>query len=466
MMFSVSLVAMVTAVGVAFDYAQMSNAADALQHQVDAGVLAAMAASMEDWDVSTEQEIRKRKEIAIEVMRNNGFDSNGAEPLVTMTSDNTILVSAETDYQLAFGGILGNETIKLSAEAESGLGVTRHVHMAILMDNTSSMRVNGKMRALKTGAKNLINAVEASGGESKVALVPFARYVRIPEEYYTASWLERPDELDTEITWQQATHTGGTCQTETRTRINDGQEEEYQTTVCTGQTTTYEEQTRTIESRFKGCVGTRPPPYSEIDGSYFHKVPGMLNLIPHQATELNYNVTAWCSKAIVPLTDDFDMLEDKVNQLHAVDHTYIPSGLLWGQAVLSPGEPFDNVDSDTSIAKIMVLMTDGQNSAQIQTGQAAEDAYKAPPYIAISENENEYSPQANLTTARMCANAKADGIVIYTIAFQVHDVETKNLLNGCASDSSMAYTPETNDELIERFGHISASLKGNARLIR
>jgi hypothetical protein len=465
MMFSVSLVAIVTAIGVAFDYGQMSKAKVVLQSQVDAAVLAASSVGVEDWDISVSDESAGRREVALQVMSGNGYDMSGAEPTFTMTANNTILGRAEMEYQTMFGGFIGKDKVKIVAESESGLGVQRSVHLALVLDNTLSMLPNGKMAALKTGSKNLIDSIEAGGGNSKVAIVPFARYVRIPPEEYTASWLDVPQEFDTEITWQQATHTGGTCQIETRTRIRDGVQEEYQTNVCTDQTTTYEQMSRTVESRFEGCVGTRLPPYSEMDGAYVHKVPGLLHLIHHQHSG-SYNSNAWCARKLTPLTNDFDALEHEVNELYGTDQTYLPSGLLWGQAVLSPGAPFDNVDSDASIDKILVLMTDGQNSAQIQMGQEAEENYKAPPYIGTSENENEYSPEANLATARMCQNIKNEGIKIFTIAFQVDDTDTINLLRGCASDASMAFTPQNNAALIERFNHISGSLQGNARLIR
>ena len=464
-MFAVGLLALMAAVGVAVDYSQMDQAQNRLQIQVDAAVLAASAESMDDWDITRAQESAIRKEVALEVMKGNGFDLTGIEPSVIITDRNSVLGRAELEYELAFGGLMGKTSVKLVAESESGLGVIKSVQMVLVLDNTLSMLQNGKMTALKTGAKNLIKAIEESESGSEVALVPFARYVRIPPEEYTASWVELPAEFDTEITWQQATHTGGTCQLETRTRIRDGLEEQYQTNVCTGQTTTYEEQSRTIESRFDGCVGTRPSPHSESDDSYTLRVPGLLHLIPEQHSG-SYESNAWCGRKITPLTDDFDVLEGEVNELYGTDQTYLPSGLLWGQAVLSEGEPFDNAATDNDFDKIMVLMTDGKNSAQIQTGQAAEDNYRAPPYIGTSPNENEYSPDANLATARMCEKIKADGIEIFTIAFQVGDMETKNLLNACATDASMAYTAETNDELIQRFGHISASLKGNARLMR
>jgi len=467
MMFSVSLVAIVTGIGVALDYGQMTKAQDILQSQVDAGVLAASAASMEDWNIALGQENAKRKEIALEVMSGNGFDLAGIEPSIDITQNNTVLGRAEVDYKLAFGGLLGKDTIRLSADSESGYGVVQNVQIALVLDNTFSMYTNGKMNALKTGARNLVSDVEALGGNNKIAVVPFARYVRIPESLYTASWLDIPDDIDTEVTWQQATHSGGECHTETRTRTRDGFEEEYETTVCTGQTTTYEEQSRIIESRFDGCVGTRLPAYSEVDGDFAQqRVPGLHDIIPYQRTGLSYNVYGDCPTEIKPLSDDYEALDDHIIALKGIDQTYLPSGLLWGQYVLSAGAPFDNAESDNSVQKIMVLMTDGKNSSQIQTGQAAEDAYLAPPYIGKSQNAVEYSPDADLATLRMCDNVKAEGIEIFTIAFQVDDLETKGVLNACASDPSMAFTPETNDALIERFGHISASLKGNARLMR
>ena len=466
MMFSIGLISVVTITGVALDFGQLTKAKVILQNQVDSAVLAAAAANIEDGDITLEQENAKRKEIALQVISGNGFDLTGFEPLIKITESNTVYGRVELDYPLTFGGLLGQETIKISAESESGLGVLKPVQVALVLDNTLSMIPNGKMTALKTGAKDLIDAVQRTGEDSKVALVPFSRYVRLPVEEYTADWLELPTEFETEITWQQATHVGGTCHMEIKTRIRDGLEEEYETEVCLDQITTYEEQSKVVESRFDGCVGTRLSPYSELDHTYSNKVPGLLDLIPRQAVGLTYNVNTYCGRKITPLTDDFEALEHEINELYGTDQTYLPSGLLWGQTVLSPGEPFDNADSDIEADKILVFMTDGQNSAQIQTGQEAEEGYKAAPYIATSENEGEYSPDANLATARMCNNIKADGVLIYTIAFQVEDIQTRNLLSACATDPAMALTANTNASLIETFGQISESLEGNARLMR
>ena len=58
----------------------------------------------------------------------------------------------------------------------------------------------------------------------------------------------------------------------------------------------------------------------------------------------------------------------------------------------------------------------------------------APPYIDGVDSD-EIAMEANAATARMCDNAKNEGIEIYTIAFQVADGATKSLLRKCASSN-------------------------------
>jgi hypothetical protein len=46
----------------------------------------------------------------------------------------------------------------------------------------------------------------------------------------------------------------------------------------------------------------------------------------------------------------------------------------------------------------------------------------------------------NTKTRAACTNAKARGIIIYTIAFRLeNDTSTRALLSACASDSSKAF---------------------------
>ena len=470
MMFAGGLSMLLVLVGAGMDYSNVVRLENELQSQVDAAVLAAATVDVtlngSNARNVNQEDIDIRRDAALSVLKTNGFDLDNIQPELQI-SRRTVVLKAEKSYTPFFGGLIGQKEMKISAVAESGLGEMQTVEIALVVDNTNSMVRNGKMAALKTGAINLVEAVEESGSGSEIALVPFARYVKIDESLWDAPWLDRPADIDTTITWQQATHTGGTCRTETRTRVTDGFEEEYQTQICENQTTTYEEQTRIEESRFTGCVGTRLPPFSESDDNYAEKIPGLLNSIPTQHTGLGRKLNAHCPKAIVPLTDDYADLKSDILALHGTDNTYLPSGLIWGQRVLSPGIPFDNpVSSRSPKRKIMVLMSDGKNTARINTSQDAQDHSFAPPYLEWVEVNDGYSPEANVVTARLCESIKSEGIEMITIAFQVNDVETKNLLQNCASNPAFAYKAESNEALIATFEDISDSLSDGVRLVR
>jgi hypothetical protein len=477
MMFAASLTALLGITAVGFDYTNMTRLQSQLQAQVDAGVLAAATADVsadddndgesdvnddENGDVD-DREKRIRRDAAYGVIKANGFAMTDAIPEMVF-KETSVSLKAEIEYEPFFGKILGKEKITLTAEAESGLGELEGLDIVLVLDNTESMSFDGKMTALKEGAISLVDAVEESNSESKIGIVPFARYVRLNDNVRTKSWFQMPTEFDTPRTWQQATHSGGSCSTVTRTGTKDGVEYEYETEECTGQTTTYETKNTTVESRWEGCVGTRTPPYNEQDDAYVHKIPGLINNNPKENTGLNYDIKTWCPAEIVPLSNNYEDLRNQVNSLWPTGYTYIPLGLMWGERILSPGVPFDNKDG-AGKRQVMVLMTDGNNTAEIRQDATSAKYYNTPPYIG-RVGEDEVATETNLTTARMCEKMKASDIEIYTIAFKVSDPDTKKLLRNCASDPSNSFTADSNISLVNNFKKISKSLKEDVRLMR
>ena len=203
MMFAVSTLTLLIAIGAAIDYTNISRARSALQSQVDAAVLAAATVEVESQRNGnghaygrTDENFAIRESAAREVIQANGFDLTGVNPVVSL-NENSVVVRAELNYQPFFGGILGRDNVRLVAESESGLpGLTR-ADIVLVLDNTRSMKFDGKLDALKTGAIALVDAVEDSGSESKIGLVPFARYVRVNDSARTASWFQMPVEFDT-----------------------------------------------------------------------------------------------------------------------------------------------------------------------------------------------------------------------------------------------------------------------------
>jgi len=474
MMFGLLMSLMLLAIGIGVDYTNIVRMQNQLQSQVDAAVLAAATAEVKhDVDVASGEneprgsERKSRTEAAYSVMGANGYDVEKYQPQLTLNQA-SVSLSAELNYTPLFGNLVGKGKMTLRAEAESGFGAIQGVDIALVIDSTRSMDFDGKMDALKEGAIKLVEAIEYSNSGSKIGLVPFARYVRLNDDVRTASWFDMPEEYDSTRTWMQATHTGGTCRMETQTRDRDGVEEEYETEVCEDQTTTYEEQSRIQESRWVGCVGTRLPPYSETDDAYSHKIPGLLDNVPaSKIPNRDSDRRTWCPAEIRGLDNDYGTLKIKIKGMWTVDETYLPMGLIWGQRILSPGEPFDNSPAlgETPNRQVMVLMTDGLNTTEIKLDSESQQQLRYPPYISYVDDDD-VALNANAATERMCNSIKLQGIEIYTIAFQVSDQTTKTLLRDCASHPTQALTSDSNASLIQNFEKIAEALDGEIRLMR
>ncbi len=476
-MFALTSMGLMVGVAAAINIASMQKSKNELQNHLDTAALAAVAEfSLNENhtgnNLSDSQRDEILRDIVIKTLSENGYDLQGALPQVNIVND-VVTVTADFPYQMKFGNILNAKTSNIGASSQVGLpGKSQEtLEIALVLDNTASMNFNGKMTALREGAREFITAIEETNSDSKIALVPFARYVDVGVDNRDAFWLNVPAEYDTPRTWQQATHSGGTCHKERRTRFNDGIEEEYETDVCTGQTTTYEPMSTIIESRWLGCVGVRSEGLHLVDDSYnteATRIQGLIHITPREVLGGSWNEEAWCPDTVEPLTNDYNQLSLRIGQLYGTDRTYIPAGLIWGQRILSPEAPFTQSSKTASnpVRQVMILMSDGENTAYLED----EDDHESIPYVQDLSSQEQADgvvpPNTNEETAALCASIKEEGIEIYTIAFQVEDAHTKNLLRKCASHPRNYISADSNQDLINSFENISKSLEANIRLMR
>lgn len=186
---------------------------------------------------------------------------------------------------------------------------------------------------------------------------------------------------------------------------------------------------------WSGCVGSRTYPYNVQDNEYdVFRVPGVLGAV--------------CPDSLVPLTDDADVLKDKIDDLKASGWTYIPSGTMWAWSILSPQAPFTDGVAYGSLksvngTKALMIMTDGDNT-------------RAPDYPTHNSTSKTL---ANSLTQEVCTNIKAEKIVVYTVAFEVTDKTIKDILRNCATDSSYYFDATNSKALTEAFASIAASLR-------
>lgn len=185
-----------------------------------------------------------------------------------------------------------------------------------------------------------------------------------------------------------------------------------------------------------GCVGSRPYPYNVGDSDFDAvRAPGLLSA-PN------------CPPALIPLTDDKDKLEDYVEDLNASGYTYIPGGMGWAWSLLTPQAPFSDAIPFEDLPKVngvkaLMVMTDGANT-------------RAPDYP--THNSGSVSLANNLTE-EICAQVKAQDIVIYTVAFEVTDASIKDILSDCASGPANYFDAKDSKSLATAFNSIAASLR-------
>ncbi len=195
---------------------------------------------------------------------------------------------------------------------------------------------------------------------------------------------------------------------------------------------------------WKGCVGSRPSPLDAEIEADSDKYAGVMSQN--------------CPEPIIPLTDDFAFLKTTINNMSLHSGTYIPGGLLWGWHILDDKKPFDEALSDSVRKKLggrraIILMTDGDNTRQSTPASQ-------PDHESCNAGE---CPIADSLVTSVCNNAKADGVLIYTVGFQVPTDATKALLRDCASEPAKAYDAQDGAALKAAFSDIVSEL-GRLRL--
>lgn len=191
-------------------------------------------------------------------------------------------------------------------------------------------------------------------------------------------------------------------------------------------------QTGSAPSNWDGCVGSRLAPLNTRIDSTAQRIPGLDN-------------ARGCARTPVqPLTQNMTQVKQVISSIQAKGSTYTPSGIAWGWRTLIPTAPFTESrnQNHAKTDNVMVIVTDGNNTRSKN---------------GIS-HEGKVQGDADKTMAEMCANAKRDDIEIYTIALEIKDRGTRDLLEGCASGSANFFDASNGDELGDAFSAIATNL--------
>lgn len=195
---------------------------------------------------------------------------------------------------------------------------------------------------------------------------------------------------------------------------------------------------------------------------------------------------------ITPLTNTKTTILSAITEMEPQGWTNIHQGAIWGYHMLSSTAPLTEAQGyDTSTVKVMILMTDGENTVRGYDEDSMNKSYgylaygyPGPPVTSgVPYNGRIYSTDvptptsgADVTEAMddrtllTCTNAKApvasgepDKIVIYTIGLNAPNEKTIDLLEDCATDADHSFFPTDPADLTATFKLIADQLS-NLRL--
>ncbi|MEI8145548.1 MAG: hypothetical protein WCH83_08815, partial [Alphaproteobacteria bacterium] len=172
-----------------------------------------------------------------------------------------------------------------------------------------------------------------------------------------------------------------------------------------------------------------------------------------------------CPDEILPLTNDAPAVQRKISGLThwSGGGTISSEGVMWGWRVLSPGPPFTEGRPYGDVPKIIVLMSDGQNSlVRNNDGGAVMSDYTAYGFLRNGRfPEERFDSATSYLDDRMrvaCTNAKRAGITVYSVLFRERAANARALMRDCSTDGRLYYEAMNSSDLDRAFADIAASI--------
>lgn len=485
-------------IAIAIDYGRSELELQRVQRAADSAALAAShRLGTADQDVSG-------REVAEKFFRAN------TENRTTEAIEQIVLDAERGEVRVLAGGNVGTTLlsafglrtteVRTSSKVVKGDGT---VEVALVLDNSGSM-AGQPIADLATAAQNLVNVVFTGAEQSdrvKVAVVPFSGAVNVGGGNRDAAWIDgsgqspvngqnfatniprfqvfdkmsvgwrgcveaRADGLD--VTDAAANPAAPNtlfvpmfAPDEPDGNNDDGQSYSNNYIADDGGSCSPQPTTCTSYNRRGQCSNWQktPLPASEAQARMCKYDNA---LVPTGSRGPNANCD---SEAILPLTESKTEIEAKLATMIAKGYTNIAEGMMWGWRALSPEAPFPEGRAyDTrNNQKIVVLMTDGANTYPAASNHN-KTIYLAHGYgssgrLGTTYTQSSYVSRMDTKTAAACANAKAAGIKIYTVAFRLEsDPATLALLQSCATEASMAFRASDGAALAQAFERIGSEI--------
>ena len=412
-LFAIAAVPIISFVGMAIDYTRANSARSSMQAALDSTALM-LAKDLTDGTITASQITTKATAYFTALYTNVDAKSVVITPTYTTPGGSqpaTILVNGSGSVNTEFMRVAGFPKIDFNSSSTSTWGNVR-MRVAMALDNTGSMGQDGKMPALQTAAKSLIDQLSAlakTPGDVYISIVPFAKDVNVGASNYNATWMDFTD-------WDKV---NGTCSNTTYKKQS----------TCVGAGKIW---TAKNHNTWNGCVWDRDQDY---DTKNTAPISGNLpTLFPAEQWSA-------CPVALMPLSYNWTSLKALVDTMTPNGNTNQGIGLAWAWQSLAQTAPLNAPAKDPAYTNkdALILLTDGLNT-----------------------QNRWYSVDISIDARQriLCDNAKAAGVTIYTVQVNTGTPgdPTSSVLQYCASGADKFFLVTTANQTLTVFNSIGTSL--------
>jgi Flp pilus assembly protein TadG len=409
MTFALAAIPLIGAVGAAVDYSRANSARTALQAAVDAAglILSKDAQSLNNTQLQSKADALVKANFnypqALDVTVTSTFSTVGS-------GSYKLNVDASAKIPTTIAG-MWTPTMKIGTNAEIVWGMKR-LELVLALDNTGSMSSSNKMTQLKSASKDLLKTLQNAAKKAddiKVGIVPFATDVNVGTDNKNASW----------IRWDEWEAANGTCSKSSKKTKS----------ACENSNGNW---TPASKNNWNGCVWDRDQNYDTTNTA---------TSIGTKATLYSAHQASNCPTAMMTLTNSWSALNSKIDDMNPTGNTNVTIGLQMAFQMLSPVAPFNASAPKNDLDKVIVLLTDGDNTQnRWSTSQTSIDN----------------------RTKLACTNAKAANVKLYTVRVINGNA---SLLQQCATKTDMYYNVQNSSQLSSVFATIAQNL-ANLRLAK
>ncbi|MEX0302440.1 MAG: pilus assembly protein TadG-related protein [Leisingera sp.] len=331
-----TFVAMLAVGGIGVDLMRMERDRTMLQYTLDRAALAAA-----DLDQQQSPDV-----VVLDYLTKSGLEGYYQTPWWEAgLGFKKVQATIDTTFPTHLLKFAGGDDMPLQASSRAEESIDG-VEISMVLDVSGSMRSNSRLTNLKVAAKDFVDTMVANttDGKMSISIVPYATQVSIPEDLYQQYNINTPGDT-------------------VYSRCVNFSASDFQT-ASLSQTTELE-----------GTMHFTPWDYRTRDNRTYYS-PSRLVSTPVCEDDP--------SREILPFQKDAATLKAYIDDFEAGGNTSIDIGMKWGTALLDPSarpaisalttgvdasvptdfsaRPSEYTDSDT--VKVIVLMTDGQNTSQ------------------------------------------------------------------------------------------------------